>query len=105
MKIQSLFLCLVGTLILLSACQKEKSFESGTSPSAGLLQSDVSGDCLPKTINGVYEEGKVLVADSNTMDVTVIVTQAGSYTIYTRYGKWVLLQGNRKPFRALAPRQ
>jgi len=83
MKIQSLFLCLVGTLIFLSACQKEKSFESGTSPSAGLLQSDVSGDCLPKTINGVYEEGKVLVADSNTIDVTVNVTQAGSYTVYT----------------------
>ena len=83
MKIQSLLLCLVCTLIFLEACQKEKSFESGTSPSAGLLQSDVSGDCLPKTLSGVYEEGKVLVADSNTLDVTVIVTQAGSYTVYT----------------------
>ncbi len=83
MKIQSLVLCLVGTLIFLAACQKEKSFESGSSPSAGLLQSDAAGDCLPKTINGAYEEGKVLVADSNTLDVTVNVTQAGSYTIFT----------------------
>ena len=83
MKIHCLLLCLVGTLIFLVACQKEKSFESGTSPSAGLLQSDASGDCLPKTIGGIFEEGRALVADSNFIDVTVNVTQAGSYLVYT----------------------
>jgi len=83
MKINRLFLCLLSTLIFIVACEKEKSFESGTAPSAGLLQSDVSGDCLPKTLAGVFEEGKALVADSNFIEVQVNVTQAGSYIIYT----------------------
>ncbi|HZI53782.1 MAG TPA: hypothetical protein VFD56_08775 [Chitinophagaceae bacterium] len=83
MKIHCLLLCLLSTLIFIVACQKEKSFESGTAPSAGLLQTDASGDCLPKTVGGVFEEGKVLVADSNFIDVQVNVTKAGSYTIYT----------------------
>jgi hypothetical protein len=83
MKKHYLLLCLVSTLIVFVACQKEKSFETGSDPSAGLLQSDVSGDCLPKTVVGIFEEGKVLVADSNFIDVQVNVTKAGSYTIYT----------------------
>ncbi len=83
MKIHSLLLCLLSTLIFIVACQKEKSFETGTAPSAGLLQTDASGDCLPKTIGGLFEEGKILVADSNFIDVQVNVTKAGSYTIYT----------------------
>ena len=83
MKQHFLLLCLISSLIFIVACEKEKSFESGTAPSAGLLQSDASGDCFPKTVGGVFEEGKVLVADSNFIDVQVNVTKAGSYTIYT----------------------
>ncbi len=83
MKKHYLLLCLVSALIFIVACQKEKSFETGSDPSAGLLQSDVAGDCLPKTVGGIFEEDKVLVADSNFIDVQVNVTKAGSYTIYT----------------------
>lgn len=82
MKISYLLLILMTTMIF-TACQKEKSFETGTTPSAGLLQENASGDCLPKTVNGIYVEGTALKADSNYIDVQVNVTKAGSYTVYT----------------------
>jgi hypothetical protein len=34
-------------------------------------------------VGGIFEEGKVLVTDSNFINVQVNVTKAGSYTIYT----------------------
>lgn len=65
------------------ACQKELSFELGDSPAEGSLQSDVSGDCLPKTVNGIYVENTALVSTSNTITVSVNVTKTGTYTIGT----------------------
>lgn len=82
MKIHYLLLILMSTMFF-TACQKEKSFETGTTPSAGFLQDDASGDCLPKTVNGIYVEGTALVADSNYIDVQINVTKTGSYTVYT----------------------
>lgn len=82
MKICYLLLILMSTM-LFTACQKEKSFETGAAPSAGLLQENASGDCLPKTVTGIYVEGTALKADSNYIDVQVNVTKAGSYTVYT----------------------
>jgi hypothetical protein len=64
-------------------CQKELSFENGNTPAHGSLQSDVSGDCLPKTVNGIYAANSTLVSTNNTMSVQVNVTRSGSYTIYT----------------------
>lgn len=74
---------LLGMLVLFYACQKEVSFENGGIPSAGMLQSDLSGDCLPKTVTGIYEEGTALTAASNYIDVQVDVLVEGTYTIYT----------------------
>jgi hypothetical protein len=73
----------VSAVVLMNACQKEVSFEGGGTPSEGLLQSDVSGDCLPKTVNGTYEAGTALNGATNNIQVTVEVTTPGSYTIYT----------------------
>lgn len=67
-------------LFFIVSCQKEVSFEQG-SPSKGSLQDSV-GDCLSKTVTGNYIVAKAL-NDSNFIDVTVNVTQAGRYTIYT----------------------
>jgi hypothetical protein len=72
---------LVCGLVLLAGCAKELSFETGGIPSKGSLQSDLAGDCLPKTVNGVYEATKPLVAGTNTVVVQVDVTSAGSYDI------------------------
>ncbi len=64
-------------------CQKELSFENGSTPAHGTLQADGTGDCLPKTINGIYAANSPLVSANNTMSVQVNVTRTGSYTIYT----------------------
>lgn len=72
-----------SAMVLMIACQKEVSFEGGGTPSEGLLQSNVSGDCLPKTVNGTYEAGTALSGNTNNIQVTVEVTTTGSYTIYT----------------------
>ena len=77
------FYLLALSLVLLNACQKELSNESGNTPSEGSLQSDVSGDCLPKTVNGTYTAGTSLAATVNAIDVQVNVSATGSYTVYT----------------------
>lgn len=78
------FLYLIAALlILIAGCQKEFSFETGNTPGSGSLQSEVSGDCLPKTIKGIYEAGEPLVADSNILIVGVDVTKTGTYLITT----------------------
>ncbi|MEP7371954.1 MAG: hypothetical protein ABI675_01115 [Chitinophagaceae bacterium] len=83
MKINHLLLSLITALVFFTACQKEVSYQTGSTPSAGSLQSSIAGDCLPKTVAGVYEEKKVLDPATNYIDVQVNVTKAGSYTIYT----------------------
>lgn len=82
MKKQFLLILLSG-ILLMNACQKEVSTETGDNPSAGSLKSDVSGDCLPKTVNGTYEAGTALVTTTNTISVDVNVTKTGNFTIYT----------------------
>lgn len=76
-------LSLLSALLLFSACQKEFSFETNSTPSSGSLQAEVSGDCLPKTVQGIYEVGAVLDADANYIDVQVNITAVGSYRIYS----------------------
>jgi hypothetical protein len=69
------------TLIIFS-CQKEVSFESPVNAS-GSLQSDANGDCLPKTVQGLYKAGTLLNPDSNYIEVQVNVLSGGPYTITT----------------------
>ncbi|MBK6990867.1 MAG: hypothetical protein IPH34_03165 [Chitinophagaceae bacterium] len=78
-----IFYCLALCTIIAVGCQKEFSFEGPNSPAEGSLQADITGDCLPKTVNGVYEAGKPLVADSNTISVSVNVVTAGTYIVTT----------------------
>lgn len=75
--------CLVLSLFIMLGCQKEVSLEAGNQESEGSLQSAGSGDCLPKTINGIYEAGKLLVPVTNTIVVGVEVAQTGNYVIST----------------------
>jgi hypothetical protein len=70
-------------LLFMVGCQKELSFELGNTPSKGSLQSDVTGDCLPKTVNGVYTAGMALVPVTNTITVSVNVARTGTYLVYT----------------------
>jgi len=75
---------LLTALIFLYACQKEVSFENGNGLLAeGSLQSESTGDCLPKEVAGTYEAGVELVPAANAIEVTVNVTKTGPYLIYT----------------------
>lgn len=82
MKKQFLYL-LSLLLIVIVSCQKELSFEQGDSPGKGTLQSNVTGDCLPKTVNGSYGVGIPLIPTSNTITVQVNITKTGTYVITT----------------------
>lgn len=74
---------MLSCLAFFYSCQKEKSYESSTQQSAGSLQDDASGECLPKTVNGVYEAGTALNSADNYIDVQINVGKTGSYTVFT----------------------
>lgn len=79
--------CKIGVLLLavtlFAGCAKELSFEGPDTPAQGSLQSDITGDCLPKTVNGTYVAGTALVPATNTITVSVSVVEAGTYHITT----------------------
>ena len=83
MRRNTLLLSLLSTLLFFCACQKEYSFELGGTGSSGSLQSDVAGECLPKTVQGIYEAGTVLNGATNYIDIQVNVESAGNYRIYS----------------------
>jgi hypothetical protein len=74
---------LAAIVIIAIGCQKELSFEGSNSPAQGSLQSDITGDCLPKTVNGTYVVGAALVPSINTIGVQLNVTKTGTFTVYT----------------------
>jgi hypothetical protein len=47
------------------------------------MQSALTGDCLPKTVTGIYKVAVPLVADSNTISVAVNVSTTGTYLVTT----------------------
>ena len=65
---------------VISSCQKEFTIETTTAK--GSLQKDSSGDCMPSLPYGVYAKDSLLKA-SNYVDITVKITQTGSYSIKT----------------------
>jgi hypothetical protein len=72
----------VGLIVFLG-CQKETSFETPNVPAEGSLQADVSGDCLPKTVNGSYIAGTALVPANNSIVLEINVTKTGTYDFGT----------------------
>src|SRR5687767_10362918 len=73
----------VAAMVFVTGCQKEESFELPDNPAKGSLQADGSGDCLPKTVNGIYAAGTALIPGTNTLTVQVNVTQTGTYVVTT----------------------
>ncbi len=74
---------LAAVLIIAVGCQKEFSFEGSNSPAKGSLQADVTGDCLPKTVNGTYIAASALVPATNTITVQVNISKTGTYVVTT----------------------
>lgn len=81
MKKWYLFPALVLLMFIVNSCQKEYSLENGFGIAEGTLQSEL-GECLPKTVGGIFEAG-TLLTDSNYIDVAVNVLTPGTYTIST----------------------
>jgi hypothetical protein len=78
-----LSLSLLTLMIIGYSCKKEYSQEEGSgNKSEGSLLSEITGECLPKTVTGAYIAGTTLDA-SNYIEVDVDVTKEGSYTIIT----------------------
>jgi hypothetical protein len=77
------FYLLTLLLLIVVGCQKELSFEMGNDPAEGSLQSDINGDCLPKTVNGTYAAGTPLIPTTNSISIQVNVTKTGAYVINT----------------------
>lgn len=61
------------------SCQKELDFIA-PGISEGTLKIDVNGDCLPATVNGIYQTD-TLLNNTNFIDVQVTVTVTGTYDI------------------------
>jgi hypothetical protein len=78
MKLLRLLLPFLSLGIILSACQKDYSAESGTAK--GNVVKDAAGDCAPILVNGAYVKDVVLGA-TNYADVQVNITQLGIYNI------------------------
>ena len=72
----------LGVLVL-AACSKELSYEGPDTPAEGTMQSALTGDCLPKTVTGIYKVAVPLVADSKTISVAVNVSTTGTYLVTT----------------------
>lgn len=79
MKLFRFLLIMVTAVVLVTACQKELSFDVD-GMARGTLKSDVSGDCLPSTVNGIYKVDSVL-NNTNFIDVQVDITNPGTYTV------------------------
>ncbi len=83
MKTQFFLLSMLFSVLIFSSCQKEFSLETTANRSAGSLQSNVTGECLPKTVQGIYEAGTVLSATAHYIEVQVNVAKAGTYFVNT----------------------
>ncbi len=83
MKKLFLFFLPLSFILFLISCQKELSVELNGSDSRGSLQSNGTGECLPKTVQGIYKAGTALVATENYIDVQVNISTIGNYRIFS----------------------
>lgn len=81
MKYFRLSFLLLGITLLIASCQKELSYEAGLGK--GTLKKDVTGECLPVTVNGTYQKDTVLKSLVHFVDIQVDVSEVGSYSIKT----------------------
>lgn len=79
MKLARKLLAVMGIIAFIFSCQKELSFDPN-GPSQGTLKEDAGNNCLPSTVNGLYQKDSVLNT-THYMDVQVNVAIIGVYEI------------------------
>jgi len=77
MKLVHLITGFLAAIFLLTACVK---IEDPDGDSQGTLMSDITGNCTPVTIKGIFKADSVLTSD-NYVDVEVNVTFGGNFNI------------------------
>jgi hypothetical protein len=78
MKLLKVFTALAFFSAILSGCQKELSFDGNC---LGNFKKDAGGDCLPVTINGIFQADTVIKQNANYVDVEVLATIGGSFEV------------------------
>lgn len=81
MKYFRLSFLLFGFAFLVGSCQKELSYEAGLAK--GTLKKDITGECLPVTVNGTYQKDTLLKSLIHSVDIQVDVSEVGVYSIRT----------------------
>ena len=72
-------LLITGICLFFISCQKELGFNNGPD-SAGTLKADISGNCLPAIVNGIYRADSSL-RENNFIELQVNATTKGHYLI------------------------
>ncbi|MEQ1553667.1 MAG: hypothetical protein ABL929_05785 [Ferruginibacter sp.] len=80
MKFVRILFAILSIGFVLSACQKDFSYESGAGH--GTLAKDAFGDCASILVNGSYQKD-TLLRGSNFIEVQANFTQLGNYSIKT----------------------
>jgi hypothetical protein len=79
MKLVKYLLLAATSIFFIASCQKELDFETD-GLAHGTLKSNITGDCLPSTINGIYKADSLL-NNTNFIDIQVELTTTGTYDI------------------------
>lgn len=79
MRFVKYLLTAITAIVIIAACQKELDFVTD-GLAHGSLKSDVTGDCLPSTVNGIYKADSLL-DNTNFVDIQVDLTSTGTYDI------------------------
>ena len=81
---KSVLVCLFTAFLVTGfwSCKKELSYEQSKDKAAGSLQSDLTGECLPKNVNGAFVEARALTSNE-FIEVDIDVSTTGSYKIST----------------------
>ncbi len=82
MKHSLLYFLLIASIIAAQPGCQDKYIMAVMLPAKGSLKSDQTGNCLPKTVSGVYTINKSVV-DSNFIMVTANVLSTGTFIIKT----------------------
>jgi len=80
MKFVKYLLLVITSVVFISACQKELNFDLDGIARGSLKKDNVTGECLPNTINGIYRVDTTL-NNTNFIDIQVNLTNTGTYDI------------------------
>jgi hypothetical protein len=93
---QFFYFFLLTLSVSIFSCKKETSLENSSGDhSSGSLQSDASGECLPKNVQGAYIAGTALGA-ANFIEVDIDVVKEGTYAITTDTANGYYFSANGK---------